>query len=122
MNCCLWLYGEKVRSAEDIYNNFDPASLRGYFFGGSLVRWLKANGGEREAQILEETGSVYATFGFPEPPLTASAVAEALPVTDSVVYSFSVGGSRDFDSGAPGASHPTSGSGSGTSGYGIHII
>ena len=57
MNCCLWLKGVKIRHADDIKNNFDTASLRGYFTGGSLIPWLKFNGGKKYALKLEETAN-----------------------------------------------------------------
>jgi len=114
MNCCLWLNGEKIRYADDIYASFDPASLRGYFLGGSLVRWLKANGGEKEALLLEKTGCVYSAFGFEEPVGCDVFIAPAENTTASV-------------HGSMRTSKPTSnvyfsGSGSGSLGYGLHII
>jgi len=130
MNCCLWLNGEKVRSAEEIYINYDPASLRGYFLGGSLVRWLKANGGEAEAARLEETGDVNYAFGIipkiPEIipvlniPVTVfpSCVREGVaPSSGGVVSSW-----FSYGSGSGSSAIGGSGSGSGWGGYGLHII
>ena len=56
MNCCLWLNGIKIRRADEIKNNFDPSALRGYLWGGSLVRWLYQNGGRKAARLLENFG------------------------------------------------------------------
>jgi hypothetical protein len=120
MNCCLWLNGIKVWRAEDIYNNFDPASLRGYFLGGSLMRWLKANCGEKEALILEKTKCVYEAFGFDkpvEPSYTPVAKDEKHHVTASGSYNFVSSGSG-FGSGSGSGF----GSSSGSLGYGLHII
>jgi hypothetical protein len=111
MKCCLWLNGAKVWSARDIKNNFDPASLRGYFLGGSLLRWLRANDGEEEAKKLEETGSIYEAFGVAEPPLMATDKTE-MPIAPSDTILVQC------------ADVPASilGSGSGSGGYGLHII
>jgi hypothetical protein len=53
MKCCLWLNGRKVYNAPDIKNNFDLISLRGYFIGGSLKRWLESNGGLKFVKKLK---------------------------------------------------------------------
>ncbi len=53
MDCALWLNKRKIFSAEDISANFDIAAIRGYFLGGSLIPWLKANNGEHYAAALE---------------------------------------------------------------------
>jgi len=135
MNCCLWLNGVKVWKTCDIKNNFDPASLHGYFRGGSLLRWLKANGGEEEAKKLEETGNIEYAFGIiDELPTTPSGVRVAPTCHPSkegniVVItrgSFpSSGGTCRAESASGGVVYG-SGSGSGSSsgclGYGLHII
>lgn len=54
MDCALWLNKRKIFSAEDIAANFDIAAIRGYFLGGSLTKWLKANNGEHYAAALEK--------------------------------------------------------------------
>jgi hypothetical protein len=54
MKCCLWLNGRKVCKAADIKDNFDLISLRGYFIGGSLKRWLESNGGNKYAKKLRD--------------------------------------------------------------------
>ena len=53
MNCSLWINGKKVSSADEIIENYDAASVRGYFLGGCLCRWLRCHGGEEIAQRLE---------------------------------------------------------------------
>jgi hypothetical protein len=119
MNCCLWLNRVKVWNCADIKNNFDLASLSGYFRGGNLVRWLKANGGIEEARKLEETGDIKYAFGF---------VGRGVPDTPKIFEPpFIIGvprtshpTSRSFNSGSFGGSG--SGSGSGCLGYGLHII
>lgn len=52
MTCALWLNRCKVYRASEISENLDVASLRGYFLAGSLVEWLRANGGEEYANEL----------------------------------------------------------------------
>lgn len=52
MNCALWLNKQKVRHASEIPQNLDVASLRGYFLAGSLLKWLRENGGEEYAEKL----------------------------------------------------------------------
>jgi hypothetical protein len=140
-NCCLWLNGIKIRHAEDIKHNFDIASLRGYFMGGSLVAWLYANGGSEEALRLEKTQGqaelnkrLEFAFGLiNEIPAGMSAEensppwrggGEAAGVVDALRET-----SRPTSAGSYfGASYPTSGSfgsfgsGSGSLGYGLHII
>lgn len=54
MNCALWLNRRKVFSAEEIPDNLDVASLRGYFTAGSLLCWLREHGGENYADKLEK--------------------------------------------------------------------
>lgn len=54
MNCALWLNHRKVYAAADISDNIDLASLCGYFTAGSLIKWLKAHGGEDYAAELEK--------------------------------------------------------------------
>ncbi|MCL2694246.1 MAG: hypothetical protein FWE60_03980 [Oscillospiraceae bacterium] len=163
-NCCLWLNGIKIRHAEDIKHNFDIASLRGYFMGGSLAAWLYANGGSEEALRLEKTQGqaelnkrLEFAFGLiNEIPAGMSAEAnsppwrgggeaagvvgvlrEAAGVVDTLREAAGVVGvlseaSRPTSAGSHfGASYPTSGSfgsfgsfgsGSGSLGYGLHII
>ena len=52
VNCALWLNKRKVFSASEIHENLDVASLRGYFLAGSLLEWLRSNGGEQYAEAL----------------------------------------------------------------------
>lgn len=52
MNCALWLNKRKVFRASDIPQNLDVASLRGYYLAGSLLEWLRSNGGEQYADAL----------------------------------------------------------------------
>ena len=54
MNCALWLNKQKVHHASEIRENLDVASLRGYFLAGSLVDWLRENGGEKYAEKLSK--------------------------------------------------------------------
>ena len=54
MNCALWLNKQKVQHASEIPENLDVASLRGYFLAGSLVDWLRNNGGEEYAERLSK--------------------------------------------------------------------
>ena len=54
MNCALWLNKQKVQNASEIRENLDVASLRGYFLAGSLVEWLRENGGEEYAEKLSK--------------------------------------------------------------------
>lgn len=54
MNCALWLNKKKIFSADEISDNLDIASLRGYFLGGSLVSWLRENGGADYADRLAD--------------------------------------------------------------------
>lgn len=52
MDCALWLNRRKIRSAEEIPDNLDIASLRGYFIAGSLVEWLYEHDGALYADKL----------------------------------------------------------------------
>lgn len=52
MDCALWLNRKKISTAEDIPENLDIASLRGYFLAGSLIPWLNEHGGKRYAKRL----------------------------------------------------------------------
>ena len=54
MNCALWLNKQKVQHASKIPENLDVASLRGYFLAGSLIEWLRENGGEEYAEKLSK--------------------------------------------------------------------
>lgn len=54
MECALWLNRRKIYHADEISDNLDVASLRGYFLGGSLVKWLRDNGGAQYADRLDE--------------------------------------------------------------------
>ena len=54
MNCALWLNKQKVQNASKIHENLDVASLRGYFLAGSLIEWLRENGGEEYAEKLSK--------------------------------------------------------------------
>ncbi|MCL2696767.1 MAG: hypothetical protein FWE74_01645 [Oscillospiraceae bacterium] len=135
MKCCLWLNGVKVWNARDIKNNFDPTSLRGYFMGGSLLRWLEANGGEEEAKKLEETGNIEYAFGMTEkpkatPPGYACGASEQgnteIPAlfppdagTCSAGGKFLAGGTA---AGSGSSLAGGSGSASGSLGYGLYII
>lgn len=53
MKCALWLNKQKVFSADEISENLDIAALRGYFLAGTLVPWLRDNGGSEYADRLE---------------------------------------------------------------------
>ncbi len=39
-NWYLWLNGKKIFNIRELRENFDTAVLSGYFFGGSLMKWL----------------------------------------------------------------------------------
>ncbi len=52
MDCAIWLNRRKIFCAGEIAENFDIAAIRGYFLGGSLIKWLNANGGENYAEAL----------------------------------------------------------------------
>ena len=54
VDCALWLNRRKIRSASEIPQNLDVASLRGYFLAGSLVDWLCGHGGEDYAEKLRK--------------------------------------------------------------------
>ena len=54
MNCALWLNKQKVQHASKIRENLDIAALRGYFLAGSLIEWLRENGGEEYAKKLSK--------------------------------------------------------------------
>ncbi|MBQ8194182.1 MAG: hypothetical protein IJZ47_02345 [Oscillospiraceae bacterium] len=54
MDHAIWLNRRKIFSADEISANFDIAAIRGYFLGGSLIRWLNANGGKDYARALTE--------------------------------------------------------------------
>ncbi len=54
MDCALWLNRHKIYSADEIPDNFDIASIRGYYLGGSLIKWLNSHGGTEYARKLEE--------------------------------------------------------------------
>lgn len=54
MDYALWLNKHKVRTAAEIADNPDIASLRGYFLAGALVEWLYEHGGEHLAKKLEK--------------------------------------------------------------------
>jgi len=53
MDCALWMNRRKIRTASEIAEEPDIASLRGYFLAGSLVGWLREHDGERYAEKLE---------------------------------------------------------------------
>lgn len=54
MDCALWLNKRKIFRADEIHDNADIASLRGYFLGGSLCKWLRSHGGASFADMLDE--------------------------------------------------------------------
>ena len=54
MDCCLWLNRKKISSAAEIIENFDLASIRGYFLGGSLAEWLREHDGAAYADIIDK--------------------------------------------------------------------
>ena len=54
MDCAIWLNRRKIFSADEISANFDIAAIRGYFLGGSLIKWLGSHGGEEYARLLEK--------------------------------------------------------------------
>lgn len=53
MDCAIWLNRRKIFSADEISENFDIAAIRGYFLGGSLIKWLDSHGGSELARHLE---------------------------------------------------------------------
>lgn len=57
MGYSLWLCGKKIDRADQIKENFDLASLRGYFIAGSLIKWLNNNGGKLFADRLVFTSA-----------------------------------------------------------------
>ena len=128
MNCCLWLNRVKVRSAEDIKNNFDPASLRGYLLGGSLIRWLSANGGTEAAKKLQETeysADINARLEY------AFGLCDEFQPVEIITKKSVISNEREnhppapnsFSSGLSGSSGASgSFSGSAGLGYGLHII
>ena len=52
MDCALWLNKHKIYSADEIPLYPDIASLRGYYLGGSLEKWLREHNGEDYADKL----------------------------------------------------------------------
>ncbi len=54
MDCALWLNRRKIRTAAEIAEEPDIASLRGYFLAGSLVDWLREHEGVQYAKKLEK--------------------------------------------------------------------
>lgn len=122
MNCALWLNRRKIFHASEIHENLDIASLRGYFLAGSLVEWLRANGGEEYAERLSELSpddaelnrKLAEVFGGEPLPVKAlgsegdtppvAAAQAALPPSSGLssypLFSFfgSVGGSRQLGS------------------------
>lgn len=54
MDCAIWLNRRKLFSADEISANFDIAAIRGYFLGGSLIKWLDSHGGEEYARLLKK--------------------------------------------------------------------
>jgi hypothetical protein len=122
MKCCLWLNGVKVWSARDIKNNFDPASLRGYFFGGSLLRWLKANDGIEEAKKLEETGDIEYSFGVVGRDALGTPTINIPIAANGTSTTIAANGASRAPRPTSGSYNQGSGSGSGGLGYGLHII
>lgn len=57
MGYSLWLCGKKIDRADQIKENFDLASLRGYFIAGNLIKWLNNHGGELFAERLVFTSA-----------------------------------------------------------------
>ncbi|MDR1753546.1 MAG: hypothetical protein LBR74_01390 [Eubacterium sp.] len=57
MRYSLWLNGQKVFNAYEIKNNFDLQSLKSYYYGGSLLKWLRRHSGEKIADIIENSKS-----------------------------------------------------------------
>ncbi len=53
MSCALWIGKHKVYTAAEVAEYFDLASVRGYFLGGTLIRWLRENGGQEYADKLD---------------------------------------------------------------------
>ncbi len=96
MNCCLWLNSKKVRNADEIISNFDLASLRGYFLGGSLIKWLNANGGTIYAEKLNQISAVdninegicYAFGMNSKPNIVKHETKEIISVTKPISSSF----------------------------------
>lgn len=54
MDYALWLNRHKIRTASEISDYPDIASLRGYFLAGTLVKWLYEHDGEHLAKKLEK--------------------------------------------------------------------
>ncbi len=52
MDCAIWLGRKKIFSADDIADNFDIAAVRGYFLGGSLIKWLESHDGRMYVKAL----------------------------------------------------------------------
>ena len=48
----LWLNGKKASSLDDICSNYDAGAICGYFYSGSLAKWLCEIGAEKVAQQL----------------------------------------------------------------------
>lgn len=54
MNCCLWMNGRKINTINELLENFDIAAIRGYFLGGSLIKWLISHKGNDIAEKLND--------------------------------------------------------------------
>ena len=52
LDCAIWLNRKKIFTADEISANFDIAAIRGYFLGGSLIKWLCAHNGQAYADKL----------------------------------------------------------------------
>ncbi len=114
MKCALWLNKTKIFSADEIPENFDAAALRGYFFAGSLVPWLRENGGERYADKLEGLSQtapdlnerLLDIFGKPEQAAVSKLCGVNIPTKpDAAMFplSFGSGSFLSFGSGFGGS-------------------
>lgn len=94
MNCALWLNRRKIYRACEIPENLDVASLRGYFLAGSLVEWLRANGGGEYAEKLSELSpdddalnqKLAAVFGSDPLPVKTFGSGSDIPPADTARF------------------------------------
>ncbi|MCL2086668.1 MAG: hypothetical protein FWH05_03640 [Oscillospiraceae bacterium] len=119
MGYCLWLSGKKVGAVDEITAAFDLSALKSYYYGGSLVSWLKAHGGEKIAKTLESVDNptphdiekiLCSSFGFSPPPETRPKT-RAAPVK-TATHSHNL--TSRFPSSFHITSFPSSGIGSGS--------
>lgn len=104
---CLWLDGKKVKTVEQLRENYHLPSLCGYLLGGSLSRWLEAAGdpvlAEKVRQIdlsSDYEAALAELFGSkPELPLFVPE-KEAPCCAPSMPCSFSANGSFEYLAGS----------------------